>query len=184
MKRCTRLLLALGIVLLLPGLILAEEGDKAKDQKKDPDQKRRSGPRGRGFGRDRGPRGGGWGRGGPGIANLFGRLKLTDDQKKKVRELMKKHMEEYLAILTPEQKKALEEFRKGRRGRGAARGQRRPEGRRGSDRRPEGRRGSDRRPPDRRGSEKKEGDKRDELQKKLDRLMKELEELRRELRRR
>ncbi len=180
MNRCGFLLLTLGIALLVPGPILADEADKAKDKKKGPDHKRRQGPRGRGWGRFQGPRGGPWARGG----NPFARLKLTEDQKKKVRELMKKHREEFLAILTPEQKKALEEFRRGRRGRGPSRGQGRPEGRRGRGRRPADRRETEKKPADRRETEKKPTDRREEIQKRLDRLMKELEDLRRELRRR
>jgi len=51
-----------------------------------------------------------------------GRESLSDDDKKKMRELMKSQMQEIGAVLTPEQKEKMKEMRKESGGAGAARG--------------------------------------------------------------
>jgi hypothetical protein len=71
---------------------------------------RRPGPWARGPGGPPKGRFGGPPFGGPAFA--FAKLKLTDEQKKKVGELRKKMREEFLKILTPEQRKTLEKFEK------------------------------------------------------------------------
>jgi hypothetical protein len=50
---------------------------------------------------------------GPAPLGFFPGLKLTDEQKKKVAELQKKMHEEFLKILTPEQRQQLEKMKKG-----------------------------------------------------------------------
>jgi hypothetical protein len=120
---------------------------------------------------------------------MMGRLKLTDDQKKKVEELFKKSEAEFralrekrhkafLAILTDEQKKILESMERGR-GRDGRGGPRRD-----GPRRDRGRPPRDRGPDDRRGSERRPDPKREDVEKKIERILKEVEELRKELRRR
>jgi Spy/CpxP family protein refolding chaperone len=61
-----------------------------------------------------------------GLASAFSRLKLTADQKKQMGELRKKMAAEFQKILTPEQRKTLEQLRKGRGGRGKGAAERKP----------------------------------------------------------
>ncbi len=136
-------------------------------------------------GRSRGPWGGP--RFGPPRGARFGgradfmadRLKLTDEQKRKLAELHKKMRDEFVKILTPEQKKMLED-RRGR-GRGGPRGDRGPrprpeEGRRGP-------RGESRpRPEEGRGAPRP-ANPNDDLRKQLEEIKKELAELRKAIKR-
>src|SRR5262249_46434546 len=123
---------------------------------------------------------------------------LFQKSRDEMRALMEKRHKEFLAILTPEQKKTLEDMRKGRgrQGRGRDRGEGRRDGRRGRDRgesRRDDRRGRDRGPADggrdrrrddRRGRDGGGDARRKEIERKIEQILKEVEELRRELRRR
>lgn len=116
-------------VLLLPALSVTAEADKEKGADKSTSAEMgghhghgwhghhgRHGHHGHhGWGRHHGHHGGHWGRRGHhGAGAGMSRLKLTDEQKKKVAELRKKMAAEFESILTPEQKKTFEEMKKAR----------------------------------------------------------------------